>query len=359
MKIALLGDIAFFGKFSLKNNSRLYEYFSEIAEKLNNYDLVIGNLETPFLIPNAKPHGYKSAYIGSEIENVELLKYLNVNVVNIANNHIFDYGKESYYNTKKILAENNIKYFGTKESLFLQFDTNNIALNGFCCYSTNPSRMNTDDCDINELDFLSARNILNENHKNGYLSIFSVHCGQEHINYPNADHVKIARKLADEAPFIFYGHHPHVLQGIETVKESLLAYSLGNFCFDDVYTSKSEKPLIKQSLNNKESVILELTIENNKLINYSLLPIFIGDNKLEIGDISILDKMKHYSIPLEKVDSKYTMSRNEQINSYINDRKKKRDFQWYIKRLTKDSIFQILSAKKNLNKYKEKVEKYI
>lgn len=69
--------------------------------------------------------------------------------------------------------------------------------------------------------------------------------------------------------------------------------------------------------------------------------------------------MKHYSIPLEKVDSKYTMSRNEQINSYINDRKKKRDFQWYIKRLTKDSIFQILSAKKNLNKYKEKVEKYI
>ena len=40
-------------------------------------------------------------------------------------------------------------------------------------------------------------------------------------------------------------HHPHVAQGIEMHKSSLIAYSLGNFCFDDVYTSVSKAPLVK------------------------------------------------------------------------------------------------------------------
>ena len=87
MKIALLGDIAFFGKNSIKKNSSLFNYYKDVKCYLADYDIVIANLETPFN-DSSKPYGYKSAYIDSDIENVEILKYLGVSIVNLANNHI-------------------------------------------------------------------------------------------------------------------------------------------------------------------------------------------------------------------------------------------------------------------------------
>lgn len=48
MKIALLGDIALFGKYDVNKNPDIYVYFEEIAKLLCKFDYVIGNLETPF-----------------------------------------------------------------------------------------------------------------------------------------------------------------------------------------------------------------------------------------------------------------------------------------------------------------------
>ena len=64
MKIALLGDIALFGKGSIDKNPKAKEYFQEIADHLATYDYVVGNLETPFSIKK-KTCGAKSAYICS------------------------------------------------------------------------------------------------------------------------------------------------------------------------------------------------------------------------------------------------------------------------------------------------------
>jgi poly-gamma-glutamate synthesis protein (capsule biosynthesis protein) len=86
----------------------------------------------------------------------------------------------------------------------------------------------------------------------------------------------MARKLSNVAPFVLYGHHPHVLQGVEEAKDSLFAYSLGNFCFDDVYTNKSSEPLVKMTNNNKESAILSLEYKDSKLIRHEMIPIFDG-----------------------------------------------------------------------------------
>ena len=47
MKIALLGDIGFFGKYSVLRGRESFDYFSDIAEYLSSFDHVVGNLETP------------------------------------------------------------------------------------------------------------------------------------------------------------------------------------------------------------------------------------------------------------------------------------------------------------------------
>lgn len=55
MKIALLGDIALFGKYTIENDN-VFNYFIDIRNKLKEYDAVIANFETHFDI-NSKPHG--------------------------------------------------------------------------------------------------------------------------------------------------------------------------------------------------------------------------------------------------------------------------------------------------------------
>lgn len=360
MKIALLGDIAFFGKFSLKNNSNLYSYFEEVSKLLKSYDLVIGNLEPPF-VTNQKEYGYKSAYIKSDPNNVELLKYLNVSIVNLANNHIYDYGFEGYELTKNILDKESISYFGVEnKQLEIKFESNKLAIQGYCCYSTNPLGINiTKQNGINELNYTEVHENLVKNIDKGFFNIIGFHCGQEHVNYPNFDHVLLGRKLAEKGSFVFYGHHPHVAQGVEIKNNSLLAYSLGNFCFDDVYTKKSKKPLIKQSDNNKESFILELTIENNSLVNHKIIPIFIGTKKIEIGSKSIKNKIIGYSEALLKTEQDYINFRSILLKEYIVNRKLMRNFNWYLKRLNYKSVFMILNSKKNSKKYFDNLKKYL
>ena len=72
---------------------------------------------------------------------------------------------------------------------------------------------------------------------------------------------------------VLHGHHPHVIQGIEEYNSSLIAYSLGNFCMDDII-SKSVKGLkVTQEKSNKESFIWSLEIENNIIISHKVIPI--------------------------------------------------------------------------------------
>ncbi|MCW5520391.1 CapA family protein [Aureitalea sp. L0-47] len=361
MKVALLGDIAFFGRFSLPNNPSLYDYFEKVSEKLKSYDLVIGNFETPFITEDHKTFGYKSAYIGSDPANIELLKYLNVDAVNLANNHIFDYGEESYEYTKQLLDQHNIRFFGIdNKQVVLDEAGVRIALGGFCCYSTNPLGIaSASQSGINELEYSRAAEFLEENNRRGYVSIFSVHCGQEHVNFPNYDHIEFARKLSGISPFIFYGHHPHVAQGIELVNDSLIAYSLGNFCFDDVYTSKSKLPLVKQTRNNKESFILELEIDDHKLIRHSVIPIFAGEEEMELNAPEIMEKIRVYSEALREDKHSYISKRSSLLETYLTERRKKRDINWYIKRLNFKSIRMILSARRNARLYRKSVSDQI
>lgn len=355
MRVALLGDIGLFGKYTLENKN-IFNYFREVSDYLKEIDVVVGNLETPFTLED-KPYGFKSAYIKSNPKNIELLKYLNISVVSIANNHLYDYGKNGYNSTIETLKKEGIEYFGIENKEYhLSYKRNKLAFSGFCCYSTNSLGYleGKSKKGVNILDYQKVKNTLTTNDRKGYLNITSFHIGEEHIHYPNMDHIKLARKLSEKIPYIFYGHHPHVLQGIEKFNESLHLYSLGNFCFDDVYTKKSNEPLIKQKLPNKESCIVILDIQNNKLNNYEVVPIFDNGEKIVIDKSGIInEKIEKYNSYLKINESEFLEKRLEIRKKNINDRKNKRDFNWYLKRLNYRSFFLLKDLKDNSKKYRK------
>jgi len=356
MKIALLGDIGFFGKFDITKNSSIIDYFTPVTEYLKDFDYVIGNFESPFSI-NSNTYGHKSAFIKAHPANVELLSFLNIGMVNLANNHIFDYGRKSYELTINLLEKQNIRYFGIENKAeFIEYSNTKIALHGYCCYSTNPmgihhgtgpgiNKLNVDDVKLNLQKFNDS----------GYFNIISFHLGQEHVNYPNYDHVVMARQLAQVCPYLFYGHHPHVLQGIERVDDSLIAYSLGNFCFDDVFTPKSKHPLITQTENNKSSIILSLEFKDGRLVQYEAIGIFAGDSKMEINCAKSVRNLTKYSEALSLDKTEYISKRNNLLSNYIESRKALRDFNWYLKRLNLSSAWMLYNAYNNKKLYKKHV----
>lgn len=361
MKLALLGDIALFGKMSISKNLDWKEYFFEAAHFLADMDYVVGNLETPFSIKK-KTHGAKSAYICSDVENVEILKYLHIDAVTLANNHIFDFGKEGYETTKRILEDNGIGWFGSEgKGMVVEKFENRLAFEGFCCFSTNPLQcVPYGEYGVNEFNLDQARNLLKRHADNGYLPIAAVHAGIEHVNYPSLDTIKVAKFLDEGLSYVYYGHHPHVLQNVEKQDDSLIAYSLGNFCFDDVYTSASKEPLIQLSENNRTSCVLVIEIEKNQIKSHKIVPVYIGKDRMRLYSGKGEEDIARYGVVMmEKQGKEYVDMRNKMISEYIAGRKQKRNLMWYLKRMRPRYYMILKNAKKNRLNYIQCVTDYI
>lgn len=356
MKIALLGDIALYGRFGVENNPHLDNYFADVARLLAGMDHVIGNLETPF-VDKQKKHGAKSAHICCTLPNIEVLKSLHVSAIGLANNHTFDYGREALELTCKHLQDNGLSYFGIKgKKLFLEDASTKIAISGFCCYSTNPLGMGEDG--VNILNVEEVERQMRENKEKGYFNIVSIHTGQEHVNYPNHDTICMARKWASHFDYVFHGHHPHVVQGMERCDNSYIFYSLGNFCFDDVYTGKSDKPLVKMSDNNKTGMIALLEFEGNTIKKYETIPVYMGEEKMEIRK-DLATKFENYSAALSMPKDEYIGMRRQLLQAYVQKRKKMRDLSWFLKRLNLNYFRLIINVKNNAKAYKTNVRSYL
>ena len=336
MKIALLGDIALIGTYSLYNNSKLTQTGWGVERILSECDYVVGNLETPFSYKR-KPYGAKSAYLCTEPENIELLKMLGVNAVTLANNHMFDYGKEGYELTKQLLDEAGIEWFGAEgKELKMNILGNKLAFSGWCCYSTNPQGcVKNGNYGINEFDVEEAIKVLKHNANEGWLNIAAVHAGIEHVNYPSLDTIKLADKLSETGPMIYYGHHPHVSQSVERKGNSLIAYSLGNFCFDDTYAHRGDaEPIVKLSESNRESFILKVTIEDNVIKNYEIIPIYIGQHGIETGKGITQEVLDGWQDKMHTLsDDDYQHMRQAQRNEWVRERKARRGIGWLLSHL--------------------------
>ena len=351
MKIALLGDIALFGDNTVENKT-IKEKFASIKAVLTKCDYIVGNLESP-LTRCKHTIGGKSAYLKGAPDNVAILKYLGVSHVTLANNHMYDYRLQGLKETIKVLGENGIEWYGINgKSARISSQRNEITLLGYCCYSTNAKGMGV----INVLDPAQIEQEL-ENNKSA-LQIVSLHWGEEHVHFPNYDHIKVSRKLCKDREIIIHGHHPHVIQGIEEIEKSIVLYSQGNFCFDDVYTKKSADPLISLSEDNQESFVFILDIHESQINGYEIIPFSFQKGVYEIAPI-VKDKILKWSEALKIKENEYKKKRHSDLTKYIEGRKSLRNLEWYIKRLNFDSLKMIISARNNKQKYNEIVRRYI
>lgn len=360
MRIAFLGDIALIGKYDLVINPHVKKRLNLLAEKLNEFDFVVANLESP-LTDKSSSLVCKSMHLRTSSVNVELLKYLNIKAVTLGNNHIHDFGKKGLEDTIAILEQNGIEWFGANaKQLVREIKGEKVCFSGFCCYSANGTGYieNNDIVGINTLTYDNVMQQLQRDRDNEAFTILSLHWGIEHTNYPSYEHVKLTEALAEVKDVLVHGHHPHIIQGVRKINSSVVAYSLGNCLFDDC-TSINGGFTLKQNKDNKKSFIFEVEIQKGKIINFDHFGFKDEDEGLVFFDIT--EELQKISEPLNKVSniSLYESKRKEQFNKAILNKFGKHDFKWFKSRLNYYSIGARIASVFRNKKYLRETQKFI
>ena len=193
-------------------------FFQKVLPVFSKDDLTIVNMEgtlTQETAREAKLYAFK----GDE-EYTQILTEGSVEAANLANNHSHDYGEKSYTDTIQALEDAGITTFGYDRTAVMDIKGIKVGLLG--TYEL---------ADHMGCEEEMIKNIQSLQEQGAQIIIASFHWGIERENIPNEIQVDLAHSAIDHGADLVLGHHPHVLQGIETYKGKNIVYSLGNFCF--------------------------------------------------------------------------------------------------------------------------------
>ncbi len=357
MKIAFLGDIAFLGQFDKSKNSSAEKKLSFLKKELERFDYVVANLESP-LTDRERTLVCKSMHLKAAPCNVDLLKYLNISAVSLANNHIADYGRKGLNDTIQILEKAGIGWFGIgNKSLELFIKGEKVNISGYCCYSSNGTHYGGK-TGVNLLTLDELENQLKKDEANGAFSVMAVHWGMEHTNYPAYEHIKLAHNLLEKHTAVICGHHPHIVQGIERINTSIIAYSLGNAIFDTC-VSKNGRLKVELNEDNRKGIIFGVDVEKGKIIDYEVSGFYIGNTGIEKWNMN--EHISMISEKLTQIDDaeQYEAMRMSQFQKVIESKFGKHDLKWLMSRMNYYAVGARILGTIRAQKYKKEAERFI
>ena len=216
--------------------------FAEIAALMRS-DLLVGNLETPLTrdLPLKSPIGARYRF-GASLEMARHLVDGGFTALSLANNHAFDLRAAGMVDSPVILRELGLVPLGASRPEPPTFRVDTIERAGwkvgFFAVTTRrnaPQFAGTPELPYlatTELDATVGPLIAAARAEHDLLIVF-IHWGDEYADAPAGYQRKAAKALIDRGADLVVGHHPHVLQGIERHGRGAIAYSLGNFLFEN------------------------------------------------------------------------------------------------------------------------------
>lgn len=178
------------------------------------------------------------------------LSEAGVTHVSLANNHSFDYGVDGYNNSLLQITENKMAPFGhpskisTSSVVFLETNNKTVSVIAVHTLFLSPDTKDL----LSTIDY--ARSLSD-------IVVVYVHWGEEYSPLPSKSQVRLAQLLSEHGVDIVIGHHPHVIQSIERIGDTIVFYSLGNFIFDQYFSTDVQTGLVLK-LNLQDESSLEL-----------------------------------------------------------------------------------------------------
>lgn len=212
------------------------DFFAGVTQALTA-DLTMGNLEEPL----TDDTGYVKCRVGSTDCHqfrappgyAVQLRNAGFKLLNLANNHAFDYGPTGHRNTQRALEQHGLAHTGDPDQItVVTVNAVRVAVLGFSSYSWSNSL----------LDIARARTVVQRAAAAADLVVVQVHMGGEgtdrthvrpgtemFLGEDRGDPIKFAHAVVDAGADLVVGHGPHVMRALEFYQGRLIAYSLGNF----------------------------------------------------------------------------------------------------------------------------------
>ena len=251
-----------------KSENGIYGCISpELMTIMQEADLTCLNNEFTYSTQGAPLKG-KAYTFRAHPDRVAVLQEMGVDVAQLANNHVYDYGKEALLDTFATLENAGIKYFGAGKNLeeamkplYFEFDDKIVALVAASRaekYKMTPQATEDSPGILRCYDTTLFLEVIKEAKANADFVVAVVHWGTEYSTKLQDVQLTTGKEYLDAGADVIIGGHSHCLQGMEYYNGKPIIYSLGNFWFNN---KTLDSMLIQLHFSgNDEGQSLEVTV---------------------------------------------------------------------------------------------------
>lgn len=244
---------------------------------LSAADMAVVNLESQLAVHEPKQRAPKSVTFYSNPSIVKALKWAGIDYVTLGNNHTYDYLDEGLDSTLKALKSESLPYSGagfTESQALSPFiaaiNDSSYAMLGYVGWQGSKTPKQTATHEHGGAAFGSMENISSSVKSavaNQHLPVVQYHGSLEYKNEPTGVTEQRLKSAIDHGAVLAVAHHPHVAQGLELYNGHLIAYSMGNFVFDQNFSS------------TQHSYLLNVWLDDGKFHRAEVIPVYVKGYK--------------------------------------------------------------------------------
>lgn len=247
--------------------------FRLVESRLRTADVVVANLEGPISDLGSNQGSIYSFRADPRV--MEGLLVGGIDVVSLANNHMWDWGRSALLDTIDRLMAVGIEPIGAGENSAVAgrvavVERNGITIAFVAATNLYPNSLVADAVSAGVNDFVleDMKQTVRVIRESGVADIVvvSLHWGAEYAVHPEPWQVEAARALIDAGANIIAGHHPHVVQDVEEYNDGIIFYSLGNFIFDQNFSEET-----------MSSIAGSVVVSNDGIVAFETIPVRIND----------------------------------------------------------------------------------
>jgi poly-gamma-glutamate capsule biosynthesis protein CapA/YwtB (metallophosphatase superfamily) len=220
------------------------EPFAGVTPLVGAADLAFVNLETPVLPEPGDPFSIlRTLTFRAEPDDLRHVAAAGFDVVSLANNHMGNFGTGGAATTRRLVDDAGMFGIGAGADaehafapVLLEAAGMRVGFVALTAWDNFDVMLGRDGAvahvPATEVGTRGAELVRAAKAAGAELVVVSIHWGLEHEPEPTVLQRRQARQLVKAGASLVLGHHPHIVQPIERIGESLVAYSLGNFMFD-------------------------------------------------------------------------------------------------------------------------------
>lgn len=237
---------------------KIFDVMKNLGERFFwGTDIAMVNLEGPISATAITPDNTANNLIFNfPPKTPDVLDWLHINAVSLANNHTNNAGSSGLENTKKMLGEKNITYIGQQSEL----NDNSVRR-----FQSGNQKISVITINLLETEDELIPIIQKEKQDGNFVVIFS-HWGNEYEKTHSQSQEKTAHSWIDAGADLIIGSHPHVVQDAEIYQSKVIFYSLGNLLFDQMFSSETQRGLVlagRVRNNQLEEIVILPTVQKN------------------------------------------------------------------------------------------------